>query len=303
MIEDYARFALDDDTILHNLKHLRHDFASATSDLLADAILHRDTPGDVGTTTKTTTELSRDDLAHVVTAAGKRLGEALRTIEEYLKTIDPTRAAQVEPLRYRFYTEEQQLADAPPGRLRFRKGAAVRPDHRGPLHAPLARSRRAGDPRRRGLPPSSAKSPWTAANSSIARQARRTLPGHNVLSIINDRPDIALSPTPTASTSARPISPRRCPQAHRPRQNPRRQHAQPRAGQASRPRRRRLHRRRPDLQSSTKPRDFVPGLDYARQIAAQSSRSPPSRLRGLPWRMSMKCWQPVSKRLRSPRPS
>ena len=110
VIEDYARFALDDGDLSAKLKQLRHDFAAATSGFVADAILHRDTPGDVGTANKTSTETNRADIAHVVTAAAKRLGETLRTIEEYLKTIDPARAAQVESLRYRFYDIEQSIA-------------------------------------------------------------------------------------------------------------------------------------------------------------------------------------------------
>lgn len=110
VIEDYARFVLNDEPTCAALKQLRHDLQEATASFTDSAILHRDTPGDVGTGTKTTAELSRDDLSHVVTASGKRLGEALRTIEEYLKTSDSTNAAKVESIRYRFYSLEQQIA-------------------------------------------------------------------------------------------------------------------------------------------------------------------------------------------------
>ena len=110
VIEDYARFVLNDDGLCGSLKALRHDFATATASFAGEAILHRDTPGDVGTATKTASEQTREDVAHVVVAAGKRLGEALRTIEEYLKTADPLRAHLVEQVRYRFYDLEQQLA-------------------------------------------------------------------------------------------------------------------------------------------------------------------------------------------------
>src|SRR5262245_20612547 len=82
VIGDSARFVLNDDALCASLKQLRHDLSGATAGFVSDAILHRDTPGDVGTTAKTQAELKRDDLNHVVTAAGKRLGEALRTIEE-----------------------------------------------------------------------------------------------------------------------------------------------------------------------------------------------------------------------------
>lgn len=110
VIEDYARFALNDQALCGSLKSLRHELAAATSGFVGDAILHRDTPRDVGTATKTAAELSRADVAHVVTAAGKRLGEALRTVEEYLKTIDPPSASKIEAIRYRFYDVERQIA-------------------------------------------------------------------------------------------------------------------------------------------------------------------------------------------------
>jgi thiamine-phosphate pyrophosphorylase len=110
VIEDYARFVLDDDQLCGSLKTLRHDFAQATGGFVAEAVLHRDTPGDVGARNKTASEQTREDAAHVVVAAGKRLGEALRTIEEYLKTADPLRAHLVEEIRYRFYDVEQRVA-------------------------------------------------------------------------------------------------------------------------------------------------------------------------------------------------
>src|SRR5580765_7301695 len=78
VIEDYARFVLNDDGLCRSLKQLRHEFSVATAGFATEAILHRDTPGDVGTEITTPTEQSRNDVAHVVTAAGKRLGEALR---------------------------------------------------------------------------------------------------------------------------------------------------------------------------------------------------------------------------------
>jgi thiamine-phosphate pyrophosphorylase len=110
VVEDYARFALDDDRICAELKDLRHQLADATAGLAAEAVLHRDTPGDVGTDNKVRDELVRDGAGEVVTAAGKRLGEAMRTIEEYLKTIDPAAAATVELIRYRFYDVEMRIA-------------------------------------------------------------------------------------------------------------------------------------------------------------------------------------------------
>ena len=121
-VEDHARFALDDQRLCGELKTLRHALAAALSGVLDEAILHRDTAGDVGTSVKLSDELVRPTVADVVTAAGKRAGEALRVLEEYLKVSDPAAASAVEGIRYRFYDLEKAVAAASrPGRF-----AAVR---------------------------------------------------------------------------------------------------------------------------------------------------------------------------------
>jgi thiamine-phosphate pyrophosphorylase len=193
VIEDYARFALNDQALCGSLKGLRHDLAAATSTFVDEAILHRDTPGDVGTGTKTTAELSREDVAHVVTAAGKRLGEALRTIEEYLKTADPNTASKVESIRYRFYDFERQIA------------FTLRPAACGFANVKLYVL----------ITESSCKRSWLEVAEEAIRGGANCLQlrekslesgellcrakdfvalckRHNVISIINDRPDVAL---------------------------------------------------------------------------------------------------------------
>jgi thiamine-phosphate pyrophosphorylase len=110
VVEDYARFVLDSDEFSARLKQLRHKLAAATKPWLADAILFRNTRDDVGKANKTEAEFRREDVADVVTAAGKRLGEALRAIEEFAKTLDPAAATEVEEIRYRFYDLEQMIA-------------------------------------------------------------------------------------------------------------------------------------------------------------------------------------------------
>jgi thiamine-phosphate pyrophosphorylase len=108
--EDYARFVLNSGDLAGGLKLIRHDIAEVLRPWTAEAIIHRDTPGDVGTGIKTEGERQREDLAAIVTAAGKRMGEALRSIEEFLKLAEPGDAARIEALRYRFYDLEQKIA-------------------------------------------------------------------------------------------------------------------------------------------------------------------------------------------------
>jgi thiamine-phosphate pyrophosphorylase len=107
--EDYARFVLGSEDFSKTIKDLRHELASTLQPWTAQAIFHRDTPADVGTGIKTASEKSREDLNAVVTAAGKRAGEALRTLEEFLKILSPIDAAKIESIRYRFYDIEQRL--------------------------------------------------------------------------------------------------------------------------------------------------------------------------------------------------
>ncbi|MEM1422660.1 MAG: thiamine phosphate synthase [Planctomycetota bacterium] len=112
VMEDGARFLLNDERLTRELKAARHDLRSALSGI--DLTGSRDTPGDVGTAVSTDTEMVRTDTREVVVAAGKRLSEALRSIEEYAKTIDPDVAHAVERIRYRGYELERRLVVAMP---------------------------------------------------------------------------------------------------------------------------------------------------------------------------------------------
>lgn len=111
VMEEAARFGLDDEALSKAIKSLRHDFALAVQAIPVTLPLYRDTPNDVGTQITLPTETTRSSVNDVVVAAGKRLSEALRAMEEYAKTLPACKApAMLEQLRYRGYTIEQQLA-------------------------------------------------------------------------------------------------------------------------------------------------------------------------------------------------
>lgn len=109
-MEDAARFLLDDAPLSAQLKNLRHDLAQVLGPMTALAF-HRDTPNDVGTAISTASEGTRENAGEVALAAGKRLSEALRVMEEYAKTLPAgaSVAGGLEQLRYRGYTLEAQL--------------------------------------------------------------------------------------------------------------------------------------------------------------------------------------------------
>jgi len=278
VIEDYARFVLDDDRLCAELKQLRHDFAAATRSFAADAILHRDTPGDVGTGIKTASELKRDDVSDVVTAAGKRLGEALRAIEEYLKTESPDDAAKVEALRYRFYDLESRLA------VTLRPLACAFANVR--LYVLITES--------------ACKRPWletaqlaieggadclqlrekSLESGELLRRAIQFVQlcrTHHVLSIINDRPDIAI----LSGADGVHIG-----QDDLPAQDVRRIVGRSKIVGIST---HRIDQAKqaildgadyigvgPVFRSSTKPREILPGIEYAKQIAAELGDKIPS---------------------------
>jgi thiamine-phosphate pyrophosphorylase len=267
VLEDYARFSLDSERLCASLKSLRHELAQALGPYLQHAILHRDTPGDVGTRVKTSAELSREGLPQVLIAAGKRVGEALRVLEEVLKTDSPEAGSVVEKLRYGFYGIEQSIA------------------------LTLNRGRRFQDVRLYVLITESlCKKPWLEVAADVIeggadciqlrekelegaeflRRARAMVAlcrGRGVLSIINDRPDIAMlsgadgvhvgqgdlpcrevrrlvGPDMIVGVSTHEID-----QAKRAMEE-----GADYIGVG------------PVFSSSTKPRDFLPGLEYARQV-------------------------------------
>ena len=110
VLEDFARFILDNAPLSTAAKQLRHDLSQTITQLPAmDLLASRDTPGDVGTAISTPTEQSRTDSLAVARAAAKRLAEALRCLEEYTKIENSQLAARIETIRYQAYNLEKQI--------------------------------------------------------------------------------------------------------------------------------------------------------------------------------------------------
>lgn len=113
VLEDLARFHLSDSELTARLKRLRHDLTSAMRALPLDdmdLLAARDTAQDVGVEISTPQEGKRADHAAVAAAAGGRLGEALRSLEEHAKLLDaPAAAATFQSLRYLSYQVQQRV--------------------------------------------------------------------------------------------------------------------------------------------------------------------------------------------------
>lgn len=118
VMEDVARFGLDDAALSAALKALRHDLRTAIESIpgmdRATLLAARDTQADVGTTITTPAEGRRAGLRDLALAAAGRLTEALRSIEEAAKVLDGGIGATFESIRYRAYTVERDLGLAIP---------------------------------------------------------------------------------------------------------------------------------------------------------------------------------------------
>ncbi len=105
VLEDWARFALDDAHLTTCLKQLRHDLAVALAPVpWEQRLAARDTEADVGTAIHTSAEFARDSAAEVLIANFLRVQEGLRSLEEFGKVFDPAIGQAIGQLRYRAYT-------------------------------------------------------------------------------------------------------------------------------------------------------------------------------------------------------
>jgi len=119
VVEDYARFVLDDPGLTRRLKEVRHRLAEALQGFDPELLVgSRDTRGDVGTHIMTASERARENTTAVLSANFKRTAEALRSLEEYAKLFDVWVAGRFEVLRYDVYTlEKLTLTAASAGRV------------------------------------------------------------------------------------------------------------------------------------------------------------------------------------------
>ncbi len=112
ILEEAARFHLNDHLLTKLAKEVRHDLTQALLHHLPPTALvrARQTEHDVGTSITTSSESYRPSLRAVIQINGQRLQEALRSLEEYGKVQSPDFGRIVEKLRYRSYTLEQALS-------------------------------------------------------------------------------------------------------------------------------------------------------------------------------------------------
>lgn len=123
VLEDLARFVINDEALSRELKVARHELARLAQPLDAQLLSWRDSATDVGRESPLRAGIRERDLLAVVRANAKRAEESLRVIEELARLpelgacINP---GEIERLRYTTYDIEKRLA----GRLLRRERAA-----------------------------------------------------------------------------------------------------------------------------------------------------------------------------------
>jgi thiamine-phosphate pyrophosphorylase len=122
VVEDYVRFVLDDRHLTGLAKQLRHDLTAALQPVAtAQRLACRESQSDVGgvlaapaepnaaTQSPGTAASVRSNAADVAAASFNRLQQALRSLEEYGKLVDPAMATQIEKIRFRSYTLQRAV--------------------------------------------------------------------------------------------------------------------------------------------------------------------------------------------------
>jgi len=110
VVEEYCRFALNSQPLTERAKQLRHELCAAIAGLDAGRLIaSRDTASDVGAASTVENQLVRETLADCLTAGCKRLTEALRALAETAQTLDPDLAETMEKLRFQAYALEKDI--------------------------------------------------------------------------------------------------------------------------------------------------------------------------------------------------
>jgi thiamine-phosphate pyrophosphorylase len=110
VIEEFCRFALNSGPLAARAKQMRHELCNCINKLDAALLIcARDTLGDVGVGKTVTNQLQRNNLNDCLTAGCKRLTEALRALSEATQTVNTSMAQVIERLRYDAYTLEKDI--------------------------------------------------------------------------------------------------------------------------------------------------------------------------------------------------
>ena len=196
VMEEYCRFALESAALSSRAKELRHRLSRAVDRLDARMLAAaRDCDGDVGRGMCVGDQMVRRSLADCSTAAAKRLSEALRALAETVGVFDPDLAGVFEALRFDAYTLEKDMVLAASAAERFkpvRLYVLITPGPDDPPGRILDLAAECADGGADCLQ-LRAKGITDDRLYELATDFVRVCAEKNVISIINDRTDIAVA--------------------------------------------------------------------------------------------------------------
>ena len=111
VIEDIARFSLEDKTLSYETKKIRHKTRKKISIFNEELIKSRDSQNDIGLSISQKSKLdTKNSIKDLVTANFKRIQEGLRSLEESIKVANHYKISKVyEQLRFDAYNLEKEF--------------------------------------------------------------------------------------------------------------------------------------------------------------------------------------------------
>jgi len=106
VIEDTARFVLDNAGLYRKTRALRHKLTEITGNIYPSLLASRDSDNDAGRVIR---EYKRKSAAGLVVANFRRVEEALRVLEEYSRLVSASAGTQFKVMRFRIYAIEKLL--------------------------------------------------------------------------------------------------------------------------------------------------------------------------------------------------
>lgn len=122
LAEEFCRFALNNEILSSRCKQIRHQLSNVVGRLdIQRLVTARDTENDIGCGIEVAEQMKRTGLEGCVTAGFARTTEALRVLTEAAATVDAAIANTLEQLRYNCYILEKDITLFSSCALRFAK--------------------------------------------------------------------------------------------------------------------------------------------------------------------------------------
>jgi thiamine-phosphate pyrophosphorylase len=111
VVEEVARFILEDSSLTKKLKEIRHAISNTAREEFNSNLLFssRDSEGDIGASISLVSEGERYNTEEILNANVRRAQEAVRVLEEFGKVISSRSSQRFKAIRFELYKVEKEL--------------------------------------------------------------------------------------------------------------------------------------------------------------------------------------------------